>query len=76
MGNPFGGTPIKEKAMTEQQTQTAPTIVFPKQLLLTGHEYTPAAGTDVQATWRRFGWVPTTEAERAKRMEQYNRGNK
>ena len=23
--------------------------------------YVPAAATDVQATWRRFGWRPTSE---------------
>ena len=24
-------------------------------------EYVPAAATDVQRTWRRFGWVPMAE---------------
>lgn len=29
------------------------------QTLLAGKEYIPANQTDVQATWRRFGWQPT-----------------
>jgi hypothetical protein len=30
-------------------------------------KYIPAAHTDVAATWRRFGFRPTTEAERRSR---------
>jgi len=30
--------------------------------------YIPAAKTDVSATWRRFGFRPTTESERRARM--------
>ena len=30
--------------------------------------YIPAANTDVSATWRRFGFRPTTESERRARM--------
>ena len=33
----------------------------PSRGLLQGFKYTPAAKTDVQATWRRFGWKPTHE---------------
>ena len=25
--------------------------------------YKPAAATDVQATWKRFGWVPPSQKE-------------
>ena len=33
----------------------------------------PSSSTDVAATWRRFGWVPTTQAERETRIrEQLN----
>jgi len=30
--------------------------------------YIPAANTDVSATWRRFGFRPTTESERRARQ--------
>jgi hypothetical protein len=30
--------------------------------------YVPAASTSVADTWRRFGWRPTTDAERAGRQ--------
>ena len=52
--------------------QTAPSIVFPEKTLLDGYQYTSAAGTDVQSTWRKFGWVPTTEEQRAKQQEKNN----
>ena len=29
-------------------------------------KYTPAAATDVQATWRRFGWIPPSVQQEAK----------
>ncbi len=32
-------------------------------------KYIPAAHTDVAATWRRFGFKPTTEAERRSRKQ-------
>lgn len=35
----------------------------PSKGLLKGFAYTPAAKTDVQATWRRFGWKPVHEQE-------------
>lgn len=56
--------------MNEQQNQTAPSIVFPSQSLLNGYQYTPAAGTNVQDTWRKFGWTPTTDEERAQRNKE------
>ena len=37
--------------------------VKPSKGLLRGFNYTPAAKTDVQATWRRFGWKPVHEQE-------------
>ena len=33
----------------------------PVKGLLQGFKYTPSAKTDVQATWRRFGWKPVHE---------------
>ncbi len=38
------------------------------RLLDTDFKYVPAAQTDVTATWRRFGFRPTTEAERRTRQ--------
>ena len=57
-----------EKQMSKPQQ--APSIVFPAKTLLDGYEYTSAAGTSVQDTWRRFGWQPTTEEQRAKQQEK------
>jgi hypothetical protein len=31
-------------------------------------KYVPAARTDVAATWRKFGFKPTTDADRKSRM--------
>lgn len=33
-------------------------------------KYIPAARTDVTATWRRFGFRPTTDAERRSRKSR------
>jgi hypothetical protein len=33
----------------------------PTGRLLDGAEYIPALKTNVQATWRKFGWVPPSE---------------
>lgn len=33
--------------------------------LLTGMPWVSADRTDVQRTWRKFGWVPPSEAKRA-----------
>jgi hypothetical protein len=32
-----------------------------KSLLDASFRYVPAAATDIQATWRKFGWKPTNE---------------
>jgi len=32
-----------------------------KSLLNASFKYVPAAATDIQATWRKFGWKPTNE---------------
>jgi hypothetical protein len=37
-------------------------------------KYIPAARTDVAATWRRFGFRPTTDAERRFRSAQGDDG--
>jgi hypothetical protein len=33
-------------------------ILVPKEHLLNGRPYTPAAHTDVRETWRKHGWTP------------------
>ena len=33
----------------------------PSKHLLEGCNYTPAAATNVELTWRRFGWLPMQE---------------
>lgn len=53
-----------------EQSQSAPTLTMPEQTLLQGRNYVPAAGTDVQATWRKFGWKPTTDEERIERNKE------
>lgn len=37
-----------------------PRITFPT-IPVTSPEFTYARGADVQATWRKFGWVPPSE---------------
>jgi hypothetical protein len=41
---------------------------FAMRLLDQRFRYIPAANTDVAATWRRFGFRPTTESERRARQ--------
>ena len=36
--------------------------------------YVPATRTDIRATWRRFGFRPTTEAERRARQHSLETG--
>jgi hypothetical protein len=36
-------------------------ITYPTKTLAQGFEYKSAAETDVQRTWRKFGWVPLAE---------------
>ena len=44
------------------------TLKRPSRGLLEGFKYTPAAQTDVQATWRRFGWIPHEQTTRTPSM--------
>jgi hypothetical protein len=41
--------------MTRKQTRVEPS------LRTTDPRFKPTRGADVQATWRRFGWVPPSE---------------
>jgi hypothetical protein len=36
-------------------------ITLPSKTLAEGFDYTPSNRTNVQCTWRKFGWVPLTE---------------
>jgi hypothetical protein len=40
----------------------------PTGRLLDGAEYIPALKTNVQATWRKFGWVPPSEQKQKSRV--------
>jgi len=45
-------------------------ITYPSKTLAEGCEYTSAAGTNVQLTWRRFGWVPLAELQAQEQPKQ------
>lgn len=50
--------------MKPEQPQRKPRTQKPPvrpSLLDPSFKYTPASQTDVQATWRRFGWKPLAE---------------
>jgi hypothetical protein len=38
-----------------------------KSILDESFSYIPSTTTSVEATWRRYGWQPTTDEERRKR---------
>lgn len=42
-------------------------------ILDSSFRYVPAATTSVADTWRRFGWRPTTDEERAIRQRPHQR---
>ena len=38
-------------------------ITIPTKSLAQGCEYTPSNHTDIQCTWRKFGWMPLAEVQ-------------
>jgi hypothetical protein len=36
-------------------------ITYPTKSLAQGCEYKGASNTDIQCTWRKFGWMPLAE---------------
>ena len=36
-------------------------ITYPTKTLAQGCEYRPASHTNIQGTWRKFGWMPLAE---------------
>ena len=49
----------------ENAMQTnAPRRTEPTQSLLQGKPWTPPPATNVQDTWRKFGWLPRSEAKK------------
>ena len=55
----------------QQQQQSAPTIVFPT-ISANDPRFVWSSHGDVQATWRRFGWVPL--AEKQQQIPDQNQG--
>jgi hypothetical protein len=45
-------------------------ITFPSKHLLEGFEYVNAAATNVEETWRKFGWVPIAERKAELKVQQ------
>jgi hypothetical protein len=40
------------------------------KLLNAGFKYTPSSSTNIEATWKRYGYKPTTDAERLARQRR------
>ena len=36
-------------------------ITYPTKTLAQGCKYTPSNHTDIEQTWRKFGWMPLAE---------------
>ncbi len=45
-------------------------ITAPTKSLLQGFEYTSSVSTDIEQTWRKFGWVPKEEREAELKAQQ------
>jgi hypothetical protein len=45
-------------------------IATPRKSLLQGAEYINAASTDIERTWRKFGWLPKAEREAELKAQQ------
>lgn len=45
-------------------------ITYPTKTLAEGCQYTSAAGTNVQLTWRKFGWKPLAELAAQDEIDQ------
>ena len=47
-----------------------------KSILDESFSYTSSAATNVDATWKRYGWQPTTEQDRKNRRLKIDSGEK
>jgi hypothetical protein len=50
--------PKGDNMKTKLKAVPPATAYRPKSILDPAFKYTPSAGTDVRATWARFGWKP------------------
>jgi len=51
----------KSKSVESQPQHTPAPFPVPWSILDPDFKYYPAAATDVQRTWRKYGWVPPNE---------------
>ena len=45
-------------------------VTYPTKTLAQGCEYKPAAHTDIEQTWRKFGWMPLAELTAQEQTKQ------
>jgi hypothetical protein len=45
-------------------------ITYPTKTLAQGCEYRPAAHTNIEQTWRKFGWMPLAELTAQEQTKQ------
>jgi|FreactTroBogLake_1042271.scaffolds.fasta_scaffold08906_4 hypothetical protein len=55
----------KKLAMIKTSKEAKPVRVAPN-ILDPNFKYTPSAGTNVQATWMKFGWKPVERSNEIK----------
>jgi len=56
-----GRSPASHAEQVPEPTLAGPRRTEPSWKLTDGGHYVPAWRTDVQQTWRRFGWVPPSQ---------------
>ncbi len=59
-----GSNPASYAKQVPEPAMEGPRRTEPSWRLTDGGQYVPAWRTDVQATWRRFGWVPPSQQDK------------